>query len=210
MHVRHIHASFLCTFLNSTDYSNPQLSFTNSFSTITCVQALITVLSGMVFYVQVNTQDLQEECQILGVERLPYFKIWAGGKVTHSFSCNLTTINELRRALSEAAPIHRPRTLFRTPSITEMPPLTGAPAGGLPGERRSGAAPAEEPMHRPSRSRSGGPPGAVRGSGPSRMPSIDDLVRGRGSGTQKPEAKSESSSEGGPTDSPAGKGGSKA
>lgn len=87
-------------------------------------------------FVKVNTQDLQEECQILGVERLPYFKIWAGGKVTHSFSCNLTTINELRRALSEAAPIHRPRTLFRTPSITEMPPLTGASAGGLPGADR--------------------------------------------------------------------------
>jgi hypothetical protein len=116
--------------------------------------------------VQVNAVELQTECEMLGVQSMPWFTIWAAGKITHSFSCNLTTISELRRSLGEilihtaAAPFHA-GSGFIAELRMDTPPLVIQTPGGS--------------LARPGGKSSRGPPGAV--SGISRLPSIDDLTQ---------------------------------
>jgi hypothetical protein len=129
---------------------------------------------------QVNTDNIDKLWlkTELRVERAPFFKIWVNGHNTHSFTCNLISISNLRRCLAEAASSSRPRTVFRSPSITEMPIssllCTTAAAAAVAASANSPAGSFRERTER-MRILARGPAGAVRGSG-SRMPSIDDLV----------------------------------
>ena len=49
--------------------------------------------------VQVHAGQLQEECQEMDVNRMPYFRLYLRGELVAEFSANLASINDVRRAL---------------------------------------------------------------------------------------------------------------
>lgn len=48
---------------------------------------------------QVHATKLQEECREMDVRHMPYFRLYLRGKLVAQFSSNLSSIDDMRRAL---------------------------------------------------------------------------------------------------------------
>eukprot|EP00892_Ulva_mutabilis_P000870 jgi/Ulvmu1/10784/UM069_0018.1 len=50
-------------------------------------------------FFKVHAGKLQEECQEMDVDRMPYFRLYLRGELVAEFSANLASINDVRRAM---------------------------------------------------------------------------------------------------------------